>query len=103
MRILRFDVNGTLLQKDKKCNFNDIQRGSNNYLELVFNFNSDWIGKAKVAEVRDVSGNKRVYTVMNNTCVLTDDVTKESLFSVKLYGKNGETKIQTNKVYVSQE
>lgn len=103
MRVLEFNVEGTLLTKERKCNFRDIERGSNKYLRLQFNLDSEWIGKAKVAEVRNVSGVTKLFTVINNVCDLTDDVTNESLFSVRLYGKNGETKLKTNKVYVNQK
>lgn len=38
MRELHFDVTGQLLKRNKQCDFENIVRGSDNYLCLVFHF-----------------------------------------------------------------
>lgn len=41
MRELHFDVTGQLLRRNKQCDFENIVRGSDNYLCLVFHFNQE--------------------------------------------------------------
>lgn len=42
MRELHFDVTGQLLKRNKQCDFENIVRGSDNYLCLVFHFDQEW-------------------------------------------------------------
>lgn len=42
MRELHFDVAGQLLRRNKQCDFENIVRGSDNYLCLVFHFDNDY-------------------------------------------------------------
>ena len=44
MRELHFDVAGQLLRRNKQCDFENIVRGSDNYLCLVFHFDDEWKG-----------------------------------------------------------
>lgn len=41
MRELHFDVTGQLLKRNKQCDFENIVRGSDNYLCLVFHFDQE--------------------------------------------------------------
>mgnify|MGYP005850694801 CR=1 FL=1 len=56
MRELHFDVTGQLLRRNKQCDFENIVRGSDNYLCLVFHFNQEWQGTKRVISLYDVDG-----------------------------------------------
>lgn len=56
MRELHFDVTGQLLRRNKQCDFENIVRGSDNYLCLVFHFNQEWQGTKRVISFYDVDG-----------------------------------------------
>lgn len=56
MRELHFDVTGQLLRRNKQCDFENIVRGSDNYLCLVFHFNQEWKETKRVISFYDVDG-----------------------------------------------
>lgn len=56
MRELHFDVAGQLLRRNKQCDFENIVRGSDNYLCLVFHFDNDWKETKRVISFYDVDG-----------------------------------------------
>lgn len=102
MRILRYKVQGQNIIRDNTCDFSNIVRGTNNYIKLVFEWDKQWKNKAKVISLRNANG-EEVNVVLQSKIVLQEKITKGSMFSFKIYGKEGEEKIHTNREYIEQE
>lgn len=102
MRILKYKVQGQNIIRDSKCDFSHIIKGTNNHIKLIFEWDEQWKNKAKVISLRNVDG-EEVNVILQSKIVLQEKTTKGSMFSFKIYGKEGEEKIQTNREYVEQE
>lgn len=104
MRELKFIVDGQKLTKSKECDFENIVRGTNNYLRLTFFFSREWSGMVKVVELTNISGVKVIEPLSGNTFAVPGIVTGDSIIKVKLYGmkKTGE-QIASNEILIKQE
>lgn len=104
MRELKFIVDGQKLTKSKECDFDNIVRGTSNYLRLTFFFSREWSGMVKVVELTNVSGVKVIEPLVNGSFVLPSQVTGDSIIKVKVYGmkKTGE-QIASNEILIKQE
>lgn len=102
MRELVFDVSMQTIKQNKGCDFSNIVRGSDNYLECVFLFDSSWREYVKVASVKNVSGEEYNSIINNNRIVLPEYITQESMLYIKVVGKSKKTKIETNTCSVKQ-
>ena len=104
MRELKFIVDGQKLTKSKECDFENIVRGTNNYLRLTFWFDTAWNGTTKAIEVSNISGTKIIEPLVNGSFVLPSQVTGDSIMKVKVYGmkKTGE-QIASNEMLIKQE
>lgn len=104
MRTLLFRVNGQKISRDERCDFQNIARGTDNYLCLKFSFDNDWIGKNKVISLRDVDGVEHNYRLIQNKCTVEGVVTFGSIFSFVIYGYNSNTgeKVSTERHYIQQ-
>lgn len=82
----------------------EIVRGSNNYVCVHFMFDSSWINKNKVVEMKDVEGNTYNTIIENNRAVLPEEITKTSRIYLRVYGRDvsGEQKIVTNEIMIVQ-
>ena len=82
----------------------EIVRGSNNYVCVHFMFDSSWINKNKVVEMKDVEGNTYNTIIENNRVVLPEEITKTSRIYLRIYGRDvsGEQKIVTNEIMIVQ-
>ncbi len=56
MRILRYKVQGQNIIRDDTCDFSNIVRGTNNYINLLFEWDKDWWNKVKVISLRNAEG-----------------------------------------------
>lgn len=101
MRILKYKVQGQNIIRDSTCDFSNIVRGTNNYINLVFEWDEDWKNKAKVISLRNADG-EEVNVVLQSKIVLQEKITKGSMFSFVLYGKDDFEKVQTIREYVEQ-
>lgn len=101
MRTLKYKVQGQKIIRDNTCDFSNIVRGTNNYINLIFEWDEDWKNKAKVISLRNAEGVEK-NLVINGSIALPEIVTNGSIFSFVLYGKDLEQKIQTNREYVEQ-
>lgn len=101
MRVLKFHVIGTQIEKDSNCDFDNIVRGSHNWLQLEFDFNKEWNRTSRVISLKNFDGEER-NIILQNKVVLQKEVTKGSIFSFVLYGKDGNRKIQTNRMIINQ-
>lgn len=101
MRTLKYKVQGQNIIRDSGCDFSHIIKGSNNYIRLVFEWDEQWKNKAKVISLRNANG-EEVNVVLQSKIVLQEKITKGSMFSFVLYGKDNIEKVQTNREYIEQ-
>ena len=103
MRVLEFNVSGTTLNKDKRCNFEHIIRNSVNFLQCSFLFDNTWRNFAKVAVF--VAGFKEYpVLIQDNKAAVPSEATKRETFNVYIVGQDVEgTKLQTNRIEIEQE
>ena len=102
MRELNFFVKGQKLEKDKKCNFDGIVKGTSGYLRCSFSFSREWTGKNVAAQFWCL-GNEYAAPVINGICNIPDDALVWNNFQLNLVGKDKNQKIVTNKVTIRQE
>lgn len=103
MRILKYIVTGQKIERDLKCDFEDIKKGTNNYINLLFVFDSEWNNTVKVISMKNSDGIETNRVLENNQVSLPLQVTDGSLFYFELYGKKADgTIIRTNTEYVWQ-
>lgn len=102
MRELKFNISGQSIKKDSSCDFKNIVRGSNDYLCLVFSFDSEWEGTTKVIEMFDQNNNSYPYLINKNQILVSDEVTKGKWFSFCIHGKKGAVKFKTKNTRVMQ-
>lgn len=101
MRVLKFHVRGTQIEKDSNCDFDNIVRGSHNWLQLEFDFDKEWNRTGRVISLKNLDGEEK-NVILQNKVVLQQEITKGSVFSFVLYGKDGDRKIQTNRMIINQ-
>ena len=102
MRNLFFNVKGQKLDKDKTTDLSYIIRGSDNYLCIVIKFDEEWKNTAKVVSLYDSENNEVNKVANNGVVVVPKEVTKGSIFSFKVTGRNGEKTLATNKYFITQ-
>ena len=101
MRILEFNVNGTVISKNPKCNFEGLVKNSGN-LMAKFNFSREWSG-FKLAASFIKLGEEFPVLIKNGTCLIPENAITWKEFSVQIVGvKDGEI-IKTNKLIIVQE
>lgn len=104
MRDLKYIVTGQKIEQKQDCDFEHIVRGTNNYLRLMFWFDTAWYGTTKAIEVSNISGTKIIEPLSGNTFAVPGIVTGDSIMKVKVYGmkKTGE-QIASNEMLIKQE
>lgn len=104
MRTLKYIVTGQKIERDLKCDFEDIKKGTNNYINLLFVFDIEWKDTIKVISMKNSDGIETNRVLENNQVLLPLQVTDGSLFCFELYGKKADgTIIRTNTEYVWQK
>mgnify|MGYP001852593404 CR=1 FL=1 len=103
MRDLKYIVTGQKIEQKQDCDFEHIVRGTNNYLRLMFWFDTAWNGTTKAIEVSNISGTKIIEPLVNGSFVLPSQVTGDSIIKVKLYGMNKKgDQIVTDTMIINQ-
>lgn len=103
MKVLKFDVKGQKIERDKSSDFDNIVRGTDNYIQLVFMFDSEWNGLRKVISLFNSDGEEENFVLYNNKISLNKNITKGSLFGFRIYGSGNDRVIKTEKEYVEQK
>lgn len=118
MRELLFVVSKQYLGKSQKGDFSNVIKGTSNYLQCSFTFDSDWNGFIKVAEFigkekpktkmdklknTNVTGESYGQIIKDGKCNIPNEVTKYDIIMIRVIGKKGEQRIVTNFVEVEQE
>ena len=82
--------------------YTGIMRGSHNYLCLMFDFGREWKNYKKAVSVKDVEGNEHNDIITKSGVLLPKKVTGTSRLYVTVYGRKGESTVQTNTVTIEQ-
>lgn len=104
MRTLRFIVKDQIIQKDPKCNFEDLVPGTDGYLQAEFYFSPDWMGCVKVAAFYSRLGKEFEPQILKDgkTCMIPAEALEQKVFKVRVIGKKEGLKLTTNKVTINQ-
>ena len=104
MRTLKFIVDKQVMSLDPKCDFTGLYPGSEGYLQAEFSFSSDWNKAVKVAAFFSNLGREYPPQLLEDgkTCMIPAEALEKRKFKVQIIGKDGDAKLTTNKVMVSQ-
>lgn len=82
--------------------YTGIRRCSHKYLCLMFDFGREWKDYKKAVSVKDVEGNEYNDIITRSGVLLPRQVTGTSKLYITVYGRRGESTIQTNTVTIEQ-
>lgn len=105
MRVLKYVVDGLELKQNETCNFDGIVAGSQEgFVQLEFSFSSEWNDRVKVAAFYSMMGREYPPQVLEDgkTCMVPVEALQRRYYQLKVIGKNDKSKIETNKILVSQ-
>lgn len=105
MRVLKFIVNGQIIERDPNCDFSGLVPGTSGYLQAEFAFSPDWKGTAKVAAFYSNMGKEYPAAVLSDgyTCMIPAEALAKKVFKIQLMGRTFDSSIITNKVEVVQD
>ena len=105
MRTLKFIVNGQTIKQDPTCNFDGLCPGSEGYLQAEFTFDNQWENTVKVVGFYSNMGREYEPAILKDgkSCIIPTEALKNRVFKIKVIGKNGEQKLVTNKIAVTQK
>ena len=105
MRTLEFSLNGQRLRKAPGFSFEHIIKGSKNYLKAHFSFNTDdWSGVTKVAVFKSKSDPVEYIPIgADGYCNIPNSVTDDLKFTIQVIGVDGDKRIPTNDITITQE
>lgn len=101
MRTLEFDVKGTDISKNAKCNFDGLARNSGN-LMARFNLSKEWSGY-KIAVSFFKLGEEYPELIKNGSCIIPKKALSWKEFSLQVIGIKDGIIMKTNKLIIKQE
>lgn len=104
MRILKFSVDGQIIDKNEMCDFSNVVRGTSGYLRAEFSFSPEWNGCVKVAGFYSIYGEEFKPQVLdaNNGCLIPAEALKRESFVIRVFGKKKDYVITTNRFIIKQ-
>lgn len=102
MRDIVLNLSEQTLSKINSCDYDNIVRGSNNYLRIVLKVDIQWNNMAKVITVRTLGGIEYNAIYEPTGVLLPEYVTQNSYFEVMATGKKGNQLVKTNSVIINQ-
>ncbi len=104
MRTLKFIVNGFEIKPNPNCDFTGLYPGTEGYLRAEFSFSSEWRNCVKVAAFYSNLGTEYPPRLLKDgkSCIIPAEALRRKTFKIRVIGKDGDIKIRTNKVTVSQ-
>lgn len=102
MRLLKFNVNAQIIQKDPGCDFSNVVAGTQNYLRAQFTFSPEWHDCILVASFWR-GKNEHAMLIRNGECDIPQEVLVGPTFRISVTGQRGDYRITTNKTLVRQE
>lgn len=104
MRTLKFIVNKQTITLDPRCDFKGLFPGSEGYLRAEFSFSSEWKKCVKAAAFYSILGTEYPPQLLEDgkSCIIPAEALQRRQFKVRVVGRDGDIKLKTNKVTVSQ-
>lgn len=104
MRTLKFIVDDQIIKQDPNCDFDNLVPGSEGYLRAEFEFSPIWDGHVKVAAFYSPMGKEYPPQILKDgkSCTIPSEALMRQIFKIRVIGKNGTSKLITDKVAVSQ-
>lgn len=104
MKTLKFNVTGQFITLDPSCSEEDLIPGTNGYMQAKFEFSSDWDNCLKVVAFYSNLGREFTPQLLkaDNVCDIPSEVLKRSIFKLKVFGKNPNYELCTDKFTVCQ-
>lgn len=106
LRLLKFIVNGQIIEKDPSCDFDNLVPGSDGYLQAEFKFSSDWKDTVKIASFYSSLGKEyeAQFIEFGKICKIPAEALKRRTFKIAVtgYARTGGTTIKTNRLAVCQ-
>ena len=105
MRVLKFIVDKQIIKQDPNCDFSGLIPGTSEYLQAEFSFSSEWKEFTKVAAFYSILGKEYPPQILTDgkTCVIPKEALSKKAFKIRIIGKNGESRLTTNKIEVCQK
>lgn len=104
MRTLSFIVDEQIIKQDPSCDFTGLIPGSEGYIQAKFSFSSEWRKCVKVAAFYSVLGTEYPPQLLQDgkSCMIPAEALKHKNFKIQIIGKDGNVKLTTNKLTISQ-
>ena len=105
LRVLKFIVNGQIIEKDPNCDFSGLVPGTSGYIQAEFSFSPEWKGKAKAAAFFSAMGKEYPGRILEDgkTCMIPEEALDKKVFKIQLMGRTPDSYVVTNKVEVTQD
>lgn len=102
MRTLEFTIRNQKLRKSSSSSFRNIIAGSKNYLKAHFTFDEGWVNLVPVAVFKTDTAEEYI-KLKANECMIPNEVTDAPKFRIQVIGVNGNVKVLSSEVTVTQE
>lgn len=105
-RVLFYEVQGQKLQQKQNGDYDNIVKGTKNYLYVQFHFDKVWDGMNKVLETSNEHDfrNSRAVAIRNNTAMIPNEVTDQKEIYFRVFGNNALNQmICTNTMLIKQK
>lgn len=105
LRVLKFIVNGQIIEQDPNCDFSGLVPGTSGYIQAEFSFSPEWNGKAKVAAFYSAMGKEYPAKILEDgrTCMIPEEALDKKVFKIQIMGRTPNSYVVTNKVEVIQD
>lgn len=102
MRILKFNVDKQLIERDPNCDFGGLVPGTKAYLKVQFSFSQEWDGFVKIATFWSVMGREFPPQILKDgkTCIIPAEALENRHFGIRVIGKKEKQRLVTNTEYV---
>jgi len=98
MRTIKFKVNQQRIRnRNSVCH---IYAGTNNYLNLEFEFDGDWDGCKKAISFIRPEQKELQMLLVDDHCIVPSEAFGESQLEFYIVGKNGNYRIETQKFII---
>ena len=105
-RVLFYNVQGQILTEKQNGDYDNIVKGTKNYLYVQFQFDKVWDGMNKVLEASNEYDfrNSRAVAIRNNTTMIPNEVTDGKEIYIRIHGANKlNQQLCTNTMMIKQK
>jgi hypothetical protein len=104
MRTLKFIVHDQIVEKDPKCDFDNLVPGTEGYLRAVFSFSPEWDDCVRVAAFYSQMGKEYPPQLLRKgtTCMIPAAALKRRIFKVQVVGQSEDKRLTTNRLEICQ-